>query len=84
MKNKFSASIVSMPNCEIRNVLYDPENMEITLEALRNGDVGLNATSRGLSSSKLCRERHFDGKSYFAVEYIQVILRLGIPIVLSS
>jgi hypothetical protein len=73
-----------MPNCEIRNVLYDPENMEITLEALRNGDVGLNAASRGLSSSKMYREGHFDGKSYFAVEYIRVILRLGIPIVLSS
>jgi hypothetical protein len=47
-----------------------PENMEINLEALRNGDVGLNATSRGISSSKIYRERHLDGKSYFAVEYI--------------
>jgi hypothetical protein len=30
--------------------MYEPENMEITLEALRNSDVGLNAASRGLSS----------------------------------
>jgi len=58
--------------------------MEITLEALRNDDVGLNATSRGLSSSKIYWERHLDGRSYFAVEYIRVILRLDIPIVLSS
>jgi len=64
--------------------MYEPENMEIILEALRNGDVGLNAASRDLSSSKIYWERHFDGKSYFAVEYIRVILRLNIPIVLSS
>jgi hypothetical protein len=64
--------------------MYEPENMEIKLEALRYGDGGLNAASRGLSSSKIYRERHFDGKSYFAVEYIQVILRLDIPIVFSS
>jgi len=43
--------------------------MEITLEALRNDDGGLNAASRGLSSSKIYRERHLDGKSYFALEY---------------
>ena len=48
--------------------MCEPENMEITLEALRNGDVGANAASRGLFSSKVYRERHLDGKSYFAVE----------------
>jgi hypothetical protein len=59
--------------------MCEPENMEITLETLRNGYVGLNAASRGLCSSKMYQERHIDGERYFAVEYVQVILRLDIP-----
>jgi hypothetical protein len=38
--------------------------MEITLEALRNGDAGLNAALHDLSFSKLYRDRHLDGKRY--------------------
>ena len=49
------------------------ENMEIAREALRKGDIGLKAASRVLFSSKICLQRHLDGKKYIAVENIQVI-----------
>jgi hypothetical protein len=44
--------------------------MEIALEALRNGDVDLNAASPACRSSKRYLKRHLDGKNYFAVENI--------------
>jgi archaellum component FlaF (FlaF/FlaG flagellin family) len=48
--------------------------MEMAVEALRNGDIGLNAASfTYLSSSKMYLKRHSDGKNYFSVENIQVI-----------
>jgi hypothetical protein len=49
------------------------DNVEIALEALRKGDIGLNAASRGLSSSNRCLKRHVDEKNYIAVEDIPVI-----------
>jgi hypothetical protein len=49
------------------------ENMEIALEALRKGDIGLKTASHVLSSSKRCLQRHVDGKKYISVENIQVI-----------
>jgi len=48
--------------------------MEIALEELRNGDIGLNEASLpSLSSSKIYLKRHLDGKNYFSMENNQVI-----------
>jgi hypothetical protein len=49
------------------------ENVEISLEALRKGDIGFKAASRCLFSSKRCLQRQVDGKNYIEVENVQVI-----------
>ena len=51
----------------------EPENMEIALEALRNGYTVLNAATRAYPLSKWYLKRHLDGQNYFAMENIQVI-----------
>ena len=61
-----------------------PENMEITLEALRNGDAGLIAASRVLSSSKIYRERHFEGEKLFCGGIYSSYITVGHSIVLLS
>ena len=48
--------------------------MEISLRALGNGDVGLNATSLPCPLRKVYLKRHLDGKNYLAVENMQVIV----------
>ena len=47
--------------------------MEIALEALRNGDIGLNAASLPYPLRRCTCRDILDGKHYFAVENIQFI-----------
>lgn len=51
--------------------------MEIALEAVRNGDVGLNTASREYSVPKATLKRYLDGKNYFTVVNTQVIGSIG-------
>jgi len=43
MRNTFSAAIVRREKLLNRKVWREPVNMEVAVEALRNGDIGLNA-----------------------------------------
>jgi hypothetical protein len=71
LSNKLSASIVRCQN--LLNVGGVAENMEITHEVPRKGDIGFKGASRVLSCSTRCLQGHVYGKNYIAVENIQVI-----------
>jgi hypothetical protein len=47
--------------------------METNLEAIKNGDFGLDAASRCVSSLEMRLKRHLSGKNYFDVQNILVI-----------
>jgi hypothetical protein len=61
----------------VRYRRWNFDDKKRALEAGRNGDVGLNATSREYSVPKATPKRHLDGKNYFTVENTQVIGRVG-------
>jgi hypothetical protein len=48
--------------------------MQINLEAIKNNDIGLNAASIAYSVLKI-PNKHIDGKNYFAVVNIPVIVK---------
>ena len=52
---------------------WEEENMERALQAVRNGDMGLNAAAKQYSVPKATLKRHLDGKNWFAVEKTKVI-----------
>jgi len=47
--------------------------MEIPIEALRNGDIGINAAS--LSFSKIHLKGHLDEENYFAVKSLNLLMK---------
>jgi hypothetical protein len=57
----------------VKYELWENEDRQRALEAVRNSDVGLNAASRKYSAPRAALKRHIDGKNYFAVENTQVI-----------
>jgi hypothetical protein len=64
--------------------IYEAESMEMTIEALRNGDAGLNVALHGLFFSKNIPGETLRWEKVFCGEIYSTILRLDTPIVLLS